>query len=551
MIKDEVLTIKISNKTFAYYSEIYNNIKIGDFIDINSLLLQRGSNVSITGICDYCGKERKISNKSYNLQTNNNKEKFTCSKKCSLLKTKETNLEKWGVDNPFQSKYIKDKIKISNLEKYGVDNPQKSEHIRGKTRLTSLKKYGFSKPSMSDVVKEKVKITNNYKFGVDYPAQSESIRNKMMNSCYNKYGVYNFSKTKDFKDIINKNSFNKMSKKLEEHGILLDSNNGEYTIRCEVCNSNFSILYSLMYKRIVNGDIICINCNTKKQPIKENELYDFISLNYSGHIFRNYRKIISKEIDIYLPHLKLAFEFNGLWWHSELYKERNYHSNKTKECLEKGIQLIHIWEDDWDQRIEIVKSIILNKLGKSKRIFARNCEVKEVNDNNIIRDFLETNHIQGFVGSSIKLGLFYNNELVSIMIFGSLRKSLGQRPSDGSYELLRFCSKLGMSVVGGASKLLKYFTNNYNYNEIISYSDNSRSDGNIYRKLGFKLENETVINYYWVVNGIRIHRFNFRKDKLIKDGYDPNKTEIEIMNERGFNRVFDSGSKKWIFKKLV
>ena len=216
--------------------------------------------------------------------------------------------------------------------------------------------------------------------------------------------------------------------------------------------------------------------------------------------------------------------------------------------MDKGIKLIHIWEDDWEFKKDIILSIINNKLNKSKKIFARKCEVKEIKDNKLVRDFLEKNHIQGFVGSSIKLGLFYNNELVSLMTFGNLRKCLGQISKNGSYELLRFCNKLNHIVIGGASRLFKRFITENEVDEVISYSDNSRSIGNIYNKIGFYLLSESIPNYYWIVDNERKNRFNFRKDKLIKAGYDPNKTEIQIMNERGYIRIFDCGTKKWKFE---
>ena len=548
MIKKEFISVKISSKTLSFYKEILkeDNISIGDTVKVSSLDLQNGTSIKVTGLCFYCGKEKIISKKAYNSQTDNNKKKFTCSKSCSLLKSKETNLKKWGVENPFQSEEIKGKIKRSNIKKWGVENPQQSDIIKEKTLVTNLKRWGYKKPSMSDGVKSKVKQTNNIKFGFDYPAQSEDIKKKMLSSCYDRWGVYNFSKTDKFKEILYKRSFDKMIKKLKKHGELLDSNKSEYKIKCGKCSSEFLILYSLMYNRIMNGEIVCTECNPKNKPIKENELYDFISDNYDGEIIKNQRKLISNELDIYLPDLKLAFEFNGLYWHSDLYKSRNYHLNKTKECELNNVQLIHIWEDDWRYKRDIIKSIIINKLGKSISIYARKTKVKVVTDNNLVRDFLKENHLQGFVGSSVKLGLFYNDELVSIMTFGKLRKSLGQKSKTGTYELLRFCSKLNYSVVGGASKLLEYFNNNYQPIELISYSDSSRSSGDLYEKMGFKLSHETVSNYYWVVDGIRKHRFNYRKDKLIKDGQDSNKTETEIMYEKGYYRVFDSGSKKWI-----
>ena len=192
--------------------------------------------------------------------------------------------------------------------------------------------------------------------------------------------------------------------------------------------------------------------------------------------------------------------------------------------------------------------MILNRIKKTpNRIFARKCEVLEISDNKLVRNFLDENHIQGFVGSKVKLGLFHEGVLVSIMTFGNLRKSLGQKSEEGCYEMLRFCNRLNTNVVGGASKLFKYFIRNNYIKEVISYSDSSRSDGNLYQQLGFNLLHETIPNYYWIINGVRKHRFNFRKDNLIKKGADPNKTEIQIMNGNGYYRIFDCGSKKWLF----
>lgn len=198
---------------------------------------------------------------------------------------------------------------------------------------------------------------------------------------------------------------------------------------------------------------------------------------------------------------------------------------------------------------EIIKSIILNRLEKTpNKIFARKCQVRFIEDNKIVRDFLNKNHIQGFVGSKIKLGLYHNNELVSLMTFGNLRKSLGQTSRERIYELLRFCNKLNTSVVGGASKLFRYFIDNFIVDEIISYSDYSRSKGNMYQKIGFNLEHKSDPNYYYVIDGVRKHRFGFRKDKLVNEGYDINKTETQIMSERGYYKIFDCGMQKWLYK---
>ena len=159
---------------------------------------------------------------------------------------------------------------------------------------------------------------------------------------------------------------------------------------------------------------------------------------------------------------------------------------------------------------------------------------------------LNSNHIQGFVGSNVSYGLYYKNELVSIMTFGGLRKSLGYNPKKGTYEMIRFCNKLNHNIVGGASKLFKHFIKINKPKEIISYSDNRYFDGSLYGKLGFEFIEETKPNYFYVINHNRENRFKYRKDVLVKEGYDKSITEKEIMKSRGYSRIWDCGNKKWL-----
>jgi len=278
---------------------------------------------------------------------------------------------------------------------------------------------------------------------------------------------------------------------------------------------------------------------------KELIIREFIESNYKGKIEYNNRDF-GKELDIYIPDLKLAIEYNGLYWHNELYKSKIYHKEKTEMCEKNDIQLLHIWEDDLNYRPDIIKSTLLNKLNKSNKIYARKCILKEIKDNSIVRDFLFENHIQGFVGSNVKLGLYYNNELVSLMTFGKTRKHMGNTSIEGEYEMIRFCNKKVTSVIGGASKLLKYFIRNYNPHKIITYADRSYSKGNLYTKIGFTFEHDTEPNYYYVSRDVRKSRFNYRKDVLVSEGYDSDKSEHEIMLERNIYRIYDAGHKKYI-----
>ena len=180
-------------------------------------------------------------------------------------------------------------------------------------------------------------------------------------------------------------------------------------------------------------------------------------------------------------------------------------------------------------------------------IMARKCEIREV-DAHEATVFLEQNHLQGSCGSSIKLGLYYNNELVSLMALGKSRHFIGNGKTQ--WELLRFCNKLNTNIIGGASKLLKYFIKQYNPQEIVSYADRRWSNGNLYNILKFTLYNKSKPNYYYVIGNKRIYRFNLRKSILI-DKYNCPKemSEHEFCLLQHWYRIYDCGCLCYVWKK--
>jgi hypothetical protein len=194
--------------------------------------------------------------------------------------------------------------------------------------------------------------------------------------------------------------------------------------------------------------------------------------------------------------------------------------------------------------------MLKQKIGVTEnKIYARKTIIKELKNNEIIK-FLNENHLQGFVNGNVNLGLFFNEELVSIMTFGKKRLSLGYKNNiKGEYELLRFCNKINTNVIGGASKLFNYFIKNFDFKNIISYADRSWSIGNIYKLLGFNLIGKTEPNYFYIIDDHRENRFKYRKDKLIIQGFDSTKSEHEIMIERGYFRIYNSGNLKFIYEK--
>lgn len=261
-------------------------------------------------------------------------------------------------------------------------------------------------------------------------------------------------------------------------------------------------------------------------------------------LIQSARKLLArprKELDMYSAKHRIAVEFNGLHWHKECDKHQ---LQKLELCEQAGIRLITIYDDEWSNKQDIVKSKILSAYNiHANVIYARKCVVKTISSKEY-KQFTEQNHLQGYVAAKYKYGLFYNGKLVAAMSFGSYRVALGRRHVDNEYELLRFCSLLNTQIVGGASKLFKHFCKDVKPAKIISYANRRFSAGNLYEKLGFEFVRYTTPNYYYYKpeDYVRLNRFKFTKAKLVKLGYDPLKTEFEIMQELGYHRIYDCGS---------
>jgi len=312
--------------------------------------------------------------------------------------------------------------------------------------------------------------------------------------------------------------------------------------KCKKCNYIFETIWNY----IQQGK----KCPICEKPIStpEVQLKEFIkSLNFG--IIENSKKIIPpKELDIYIPSLNIAIEFNGLFWHSEQnIKDPNYHLYKTKECNKLGIQLIHIFEDEWLFKEEIVKNRlkqILKVKGDKQIVYARNCTIKEINST-LKNNFLESFHIQGKDTSIIKLGSFYNDQLVGVMTFSYGNISKGSKKEDLVWELNRFCVNYNYHIPGIASKLLSYFKRNFEWNKIFSYADARWSNGNMYYKLGFDYIKNTKPNYWYLQNYKRIHRFNFRK----REDEPKDIPEWLLRQKEGFYRIWDCGNLKFELNK--
>lgn len=274
------------------------------------------------------------------------------------------------------------------------------------------------------------------------------------------------------------------SKLLEQNRTLIKQFGDLATVKCSSNHQHTQEWRNILYKN--TGCPSCFHSNGISNI--EKEILNYIQEVYKGWIITNDRKMLEgKELDIILPDVGLAIEVNGTYWHSEEKVGKNYHLNKTELVEAEGYQLLHIKDYDWINHQQIVKSIISSKLGLTTKIFARKCVMKQIS---FPTDFLNTNHIQGAgQPTSLNYGLYYNEELICVATFSKPRFS-----NEANYELVRFCSKLNTTVVGGLSKLLSKINGS-----ILSYASRDYSTGKGYLATNFKLIRKTQpsLEYYY------------------------------------------------------
>lgn len=279
----------------------------------------------------------------------------------------------------------------------------------------------------------------------------------------------------------------------------------------------------------------------------EEEIANFVR-NMAPDLQTSVRTIVPpKEIDMYSEQHQIGIEYCGLYWHTENRgKNKTYHIEKLDGCLKKGINLITIFEDEWIHNTDKVQSRLTQLFGATpQRIAARKCEIEIVSSSECSL-FMNANHIQGADISSVRFGLRYHGELVSIMTFVKPRFSKTYQ-----WEMSRFCSKNGISITGAAGKLFSNFLREHNPSSVVTYADLRYGRGYFYKHLGFKHSHDSNPNYWYVAPGstIRESRMKYQKHKLIKEGFDPGKSEWQIMQERGYDRIWDCGNAVWVWNK--
>lgn len=473
----------------------------------------------IKKICKNCGKEYEqvqylnsdfCSMKCYWEYRNNNKESF---------------------------KYVGEKRKEESHEirKCEMCGNEFSTYKKTKKRFCSdecRKKYSKTKE-----FKEKRLETMINKYG------KKSLSSGWTGQQYEKYDNLREEKYKNLCDISNLEIIEYITK----HTI---------HVKCKKCGGDF-ITNNLSY--LPYEKILCKHCSEEYKICKPMSIIcDFLTENNINFEINNRTIISPYELDIVIHSHKLCIEINGNFWHSEICgKNSNYHINKTILANKNGYKLLHIFEDEIVNNLNIVKSRILAQLNIFKeKIYARKCVIREI-DKNLKKSFINETHIQGDTNSTINIGLFYNEELISVMTFSKERVIYKSNTNDDNYELIRFSNKLNTLVIGGFSKLLNFFIKNYSPKSIKTFADirwsNINPEMTVYHKNNFEFIKITKPNY-WYMNKTnilkRLHRYNFTKHSILKKhkDLDSKKTEWELMKELGYNRIWDCGNLRFELK---
>ena len=498
---------------------------------------QKSSN-KVSRVCIFCNNSFIVNKSSHRYKL--------CSPECEKLYAASTtrnnqrlstlinnNLKNYNVKHTTQRQSVVDKTRVTKLNRYGDVGYNNIDKIRD----TKLKNYGDVGYNNSDKAIE----TKMHRYGTlnfnDKANRTKlekygtlNFSKKSQQTALANYGTLNFSKNANatklkrygsFTNILIKNGYRKLKNKYKhlveflfcESDYTGSKQYKKYKFKCNNCSGEF-------FDYMTNG--LSPTCNicfpsTRVESIEEKNIVGFIKSIYDGQIVENDRSILGgQELDVYLPEKKIAIEYNGVYWHSELSgnKDKRYHLGKTIECEKLGIRLIHILEPEWVNKQDIVKCRLKHILHGvvDKPIYARNCIIKTITVDTAVK-FLNTYHLQGECNSSIQIGAFCNDVLVSVMTFGCLRSALGSKNIDNTiYEMYRFCVG-DKNVVGIASKMLKYFIINFNPSKIISYADRRYSDNAaFYNKIGFNLVGKTSTNYWYfnLKDTLKLyHRFNF------------------------------------------
>lgn len=465
--------------------------------------------------------------------------KFGVCSKQSVEKRRKTCKERYGVEVPLQNKEIKQKTYDSNIKNHNGTYHLQTEEVREKCaeghrtdeyreknrqrfdveyrRQQTIKKYGVDTVFKLKEVQEKCKRSCLKKFGVDNPLKNKEVSAQM-------------SKTKFLRNAINLENLNK--------DFLIENFVKDDSFKLESCAKyfNFSEAAVEFFKKQFNIDV----CNeTPRDKTLECELFTFIKGLTTHDIIRHDRCVISPlELDIYIPELKIAFEFNGNYWHSFNFNgNKCYHYNKTLLCEKAGIRLVHIWEYEWVNEIEKVKSFIKNVLQCKKQDIST-CKVNLITDSDYL-DFTKKFGVENIKNASYFVGLFDENDnLLSVMTF--IYDTLHVTWAIRSFV----CSDV--YVKGAFEKLFEYFLQYKKPKKVLVDIDLAKSCQDVYIDNGFVVEKDLPSDYFWIINDKyyerEVARLEFKKDGDSKVKFKNRMLKTAL-------QCYDAGKRRLIWNK--
>lgn len=443
-----------------------------------------------------------------------------------LAKIQKTNLERYGVEYSAQSDIVKEKVKTTNLKKYGVEYSFQANEVKDKIKATNLERYGVDNPSKSDIIKTRIVESNRKNLGVDYPMQSKDVMDKSRVTSFEKYGTEYPNQSDIVKSKIDAST-------LEHYGVNRVCKLDEFKQKVVDTNrERYGVDYTcLIYSGKLRGNDSSYNRSFA-------ELLDDNGIKYE-------REFLLQKYSYDFKVGETLIEINPTATHNTHFNpygknriDANYHRDKSKLAKDSGYSVIHVFDwDDVDKVVQLLKFRVT--------AYARKCDVKvvsEIDTNN----YLDMHHLQGTCrGQKIRLGLYHDNQLVSLMTFGKSRFN-----KSCEYELLRYCSHY--NVVGGAEKLFKYFVDNYKPNSIVSYCDTSKFSGKVYDALGFKYIKTNSPRKHWyslkekrhITDGLLLSQ---GYDRLFKENHGKGTSNEELILSRGYLPVYDCGQATYIW----
>lgn len=438
---------------------------------------------------------------------------------------------------------IREKMKQTLQENYGVTSPFELATSKQAHAAAMHARRGLA---TSEAVKERTKASLLERYGVTNPGQIPTVREQVNATMKERYGGYFIGQLGP--KLKRERWVERITELLKtEHNVTLLEPLQDSKTRVEArhnCGTTFALDVS-------NGSINrCPKCYF--QPANRSALEDSLSRFVGGFGYPTLTNVKSNELiwplslDIWVPEKRIAIEVNGDYWHNTAHIADDYHLEKLEACTKKGIKLIQIFEHDLVTKRALVEERLRSAFGiYERRIGARECVIEEIGPE-LERPFLEAGHLQGYVPSKLTYGLKHQGELVMLMSFGKPRFN-----KNVDYELLRVCSKPGVLVIGGASKLLNRFLTTVS-SSLLSYHDRCWGVGEFYTKLGFILLQYSAPGFFYVKNGKKLSRYQAQKQRLpavLGEKFNPKLTGDQNMLAAGWNKIYDCGQEVYLMRK--